>query len=82
MLSEVKALSEVSFLTFSQPKKMKCECCDRSTFIEVKMFVAREGRLVGDLELCSSCAELLQQAVARENVVREWDFSSGGESLG
>lgn len=75
-------MPNVSFISFNQPKKVRCECCGRTTVVEVKMFVAEQGRLAGDLDLCTPCAQLLKQALAGEEVVQEWNFGAGGENLG
>lgn len=72
---------QVSFAQYSEPIKMKCECCDRTTMVEVKMFVTRDKRLVGDLDLCTLCGELLMEVTAQKNIEKEWSFA-GGEILG
>jgi len=74
-------MAQVSFAYYSEPKKMRCECCDRSGFVEVKMFVSQDKRLVGDLDLCAACGELLREVTAKSKVEKEWSFG-GGEILG
>ena len=74
-------MTEVSFTYFKDPKKKRCECCDRLSLVEVKMFVAKDHRLVGDLDLCANCGQLLMEVTAKSKVEKEWTFG-GGESLG
>ena len=78
---EERKLVQVSFAHFNEPKKKKCECCDRLSLVEVKMFVSKDCRLVGDLDLCANCGQLLMEVTAKSKVEKEWTFG-GGESLG
>jgi hypothetical protein len=45
------------------------------------MFVSKDCRLVGDLDLCANCGQLLMEVTAKSKVEKEWTFG-GGESLG
>jgi ribosomal protein S27E len=72
---------QVSFAQYNEPIKMRCECCDRLTMVEMKMFVAKAKRLVGDLDLCAGCGEVLIEVTGQKKVEQEWSFE-GGDVLG
>ena len=74
-------MTQVRFVQFSEPRKVKCECCDRGRVVEVKMFISQDGKLVGDLDLCADCAEILLEVAAKQTIDQQWDFG-GGEEVG
>jgi hypothetical protein len=82
---------QLTFMQFHQPKRQKCDCCDRMGPVAQKVLVAVGPLLVGDFELCASCAGVLGVVWHRERererelsgageelVEREWDFDKGG----
>lgn len=74
-------MSQVTFVYYNEPVKMKCECCDRLSMVEIKMIVSKENKLVGDLDLCPCCGEVLMELTAKRKLEKEWSFL-GGEGLG
>ncbi|WP_366922158.1 hypothetical protein MFMK1_002599 [Metallumcola ferriviriculae] len=70
-------MPQIQFMAFLDPRKKKCCCCDRTMMLTRKInFLDEEGRLVGDLELCSGCADTLAEVlnVGKEVVEKEWVF--------
>ncbi|GAW93490.1 hypothetical protein [Calderihabitans maritimus] len=76
----------LDMMSFQEPRRKKCDCCDRTGLIRHKLLVAKAGLLVGDLEFCQDCARVMAEIMAarevKEEVVEEWDFAGGGAGHG
>ena len=70
-------MPELQFKRFSNPRKKRCNCCDRTRPLDLKVLMIEEDFLIGDFELCEPCAEALKHAGAevKETVLQEWNFS-------
>ncbi|KKM09884.1 hypothetical protein SY88_17045 [Clostridiales bacterium PH28_bin88] len=79
---------QISFIPFNNPRRQRCDCCDRTQPLEQKVFLLMGGELVGDLELCRPCAEVLAALMGKVSedggwtVEQEWRFGQGGENHG
>ncbi|HHX50007.1 MAG TPA: hypothetical protein GX711_01035 [Clostridia bacterium] len=72
--------AEISWLKFDAAKKRKCDCCDLIRPVELKALLSRQGLLIGDLDLCGPCGEVVHQLLSvREPdlVEKEWNFLEG-----
>ncbi len=70
-------MPKLSFITYFEPKKKKCNCCDRTKMLTQRVLITEESRLVGDLELCETCAQALTEIFNQsqpEIVEKEWKF--------
>ncbi len=76
-------MPEIQFLAFLDPKRKKCNCCDRTLMLTRKINFFEDDHLVGDLELCTTCAGTIAEILNRktETVEKEWVFE-GGEQDG
>lgn len=70
-------MPKITFMPFQNPKKKKCNCCDRTMLLKHRVLLLEDESLVGDLELCTDCAQALAEIFNQsqpETVEREWYF--------
>lgn len=56
---------------FAEGYKARCDCCNRTGYLDTKLLVLANQALYGDLNLCSNCASLLLAALAGQTAVTD-----------
>ncbi|MDW7673440.1 MAG: hypothetical protein SCK28_02770 [Bacillota bacterium] len=72
-------MNQIKILPMAMPRKKRCPACDRSLAVEHKILLVRNKELLGDLELCPECSEVLGQVTgeSKEEIVAQWKL--GGD---
>lgn len=64
-------MAGIRFLNFTEARRKRCDCCDRSLPLADKALIVRGERLLGDLDLCPQCANALKEAVGQAGLRQE-----------
>lgn len=72
-------MSCIEVVNFHHERKKKCPSCDRNQIVGAKVMLIKEEELVGDLELCQICCQVLLEVISKktEKLVASWDFKPG-----
>lgn len=65
---------------FAEGYKARCDCCDRTGYLDTKLLVLAHQTLYGDLDLCSNCAPLLLAALTGQTTITT-DESASKEGM-
>lgn len=61
----------VNILAFREGKKQRCELCNQRRFISRLVLFHEDGLVLGDLQLCELCADVLEEALLHGGKVEE-----------
>gem|GEM_PF-4112159 len=69
----------VQMIPYLEIRRRRCDCCDRTANLAAKLLLMDGRALLGDLELCGTCAAAFN-SLAREasGLIREEAPDSGG----
>jgi len=66
----------VNMLAFREGKKQRCELCNQRRFISRLVLFHEDGLVLGDLQLCEQCAQVLAEALLHGASVEEIDLQN------
>ncbi|MFZ5942908.1 MAG: hypothetical protein ACOYVD_02275 [Bacillota bacterium] len=71
-------MNKIDIQPYQAAKKYKCNLCDRLEIVEKRMVIWHRKQVVGDLLLCNSCLQIIQEIISgEEQVIKEFDLSGG-----
>lgn len=61
----------VSILVFRAGKRQRCELCNQRKFVSRLALFHEDGLVLGELQLCEQCTEVLEDALLHGAIVQE-----------